>query len=529
MVSALLKLGVAAGIVSSVVAQQDPKLKDLGNGVHVPGQIPNNAVEPLQHRLAFGGHGEMTVSWSTFAKLDAPSVRYGYRPDNLEFTANSTKSTTFPTSRTWNNAVTLSGLKPGTRYYYQTLHTNIGGGAYLPTYSFETARIPGDETPFTAAVFADLGLMGEDGLSTRYGPFGGIEHAILEPNETNTIQSLLSLKDTYDFMIHVGDIGYADYFLRESVQGYFGNETAKTQPTREEVAEKYESLSEQFFDQMRDISADKPWMVSPGNHEANCDNGGYTDKRANITYTDDWCLPGQLNFTWYNNHFDMPGEQSGGVKSMWYSYTSGMAHFISLNTETDLGEGLVGPIENSTNNVNGPFGTVNQQVDWLKADLAKIDRSLTPWVIVNLHRPWYTSVSPPEWPAWQQAFEQVFYDYEVDIYFTGHVHTYERFYPMFNGTIDANGYNNPRAPVPFVLGAAGHYDGLDEFDSDERLNGTAFATDQEYMWTRLTFENRTHVTLEAIASRNSSVFDTMSLYKKHDFDEPRVYSAKFKY
>lgn len=56
---------------------------------------------------------------------------------------------------------------------------------------------------------------------------------------------------------------------------------------------------------------------------------------------------------------------------------------------------------------NGPFGRHNEQIDWLKADLANVDRSLTPWVVVNLHRPWFTSVSPPTYPAWQEAFEQV--------------------------------------------------------------------------------------------------------------------------
>ncbi|GAA5845342.1 hypothetical protein JCM11251_008002, partial [Rhodosporidiobolus azoricus] len=185
---------------------------------------------------------------------------------------------------------------------------------------------------------------------------------------------------------------------------------------------------------------------------------------------------------------------------------------------------------NSTNNVNGPFGAHNEQVEWLKADLAKVDRSVTPWIIVQLHRPWYTSMSPPAWPAWQEAFEQIFYDYNVDIYFNGHVHTYERFYPMFNGTVDPNHYDNPRAPWPVVLGNGGHYDGLDEFPSEERYPGTAFATDQEYGWNRLTVHNRTHITLEAIAARNSSVYDAQTLYKAHDFEaakEKRQLCGKF--
>lgn len=47
---------------------------DSGNGVHVPGAVPANVYEPLQHRLSYAGADGMTVSWSTFVKLDQPEV-----------------------------------------------------------------------------------------------------------------------------------------------------------------------------------------------------------------------------------------------------------------------------------------------------------------------------------------------------------------------------------------------------------------------------------------------------------------------
>lgn len=56
-------------------------------------------------------------------------------------------------------------------------------------------------------------------------------------------------------------------------------------------------------------------------------------------------------------------------------------------------------------------------------------RSLPRRIIAYLHRPWYVSVEPPTYPAWQQAFEQIFYDNEVDMYMQGHVHVYERIKP----------------------------------------------------------------------------------------------------
>jgi hypothetical protein len=42
-------------------------------------------------------------------------------------------------------------------------------------------------------------------------------------------------------------------------------------------------LLEEFYDQMQPITAVKPYMVTAGNHEANCDNGGTSDSRNNTT------------------------------------------------------------------------------------------------------------------------------------------------------------------------------------------------------------------------------------------------------
>ena len=41
----------------------------------------------------------------------------------------------------------------------------------------------------------------------------------------------------------------------------------------------------------------------------------------------------------------MPGKESGGVGNFWYSFDHGMAHFIQLDTETDLGHHLTAPDE----------------------------------------------------------------------------------------------------------------------------------------------------------------------------------------
>lgn len=148
----------------------------------------------------------------------------------------------------------------------------------------------------------------------------------------------------------------------------------------------YESILNAFYNDMAEVTAFKPYMVGPGNHEANCDNAGTTDKAKNITYDSSICMPGQTNFTGYRNHFRMPSEESGGVENFWYSFDHGMTHYIQLDTETDLGHGYIGPDEaNGTEGFSeGPFGIMNQQTTWLENDLKSVDRTKTPWVIVGM-------------------------------------------------------------------------------------------------------------------------------------------------
>jgi len=100
------------------------------------------------------------------------------------------------------------------------------------------------------------------------------------------------------------------------------------------------------------------------------------------------------------------------------------------------------------------------------------------WIIVIGHRPQYCSYN---WsaccgnctqqsysPGWydssfagelRASVEDLMYLYNVDIYLSGHVHAYERMWPVYNGSIDTTQseylYINPKYPVHIVSGAAG--------------------------------------------------------------------------
>lgn len=56
----------------------------------------------------------------------------------------------------------------------------------------------------------------------------------------------------------------------------------------------------------------------------------------------------------------------------------------------------------------------------------------------------------------QAAMEDLFYTYGVDVYFSGHVHSYERDFPVYRGELDPNGYNDPAATTYIMTGGAGN-------------------------------------------------------------------------
>ena len=74
------------------------------------------------------------------------------------------------------------------------------------------------------------------------------------------------------------------------------------------------------------------------------------------------------------------------------------------------------------------------QINWLKNDLAHVNRTSTPWVIVQCHRAWKGSISIADkleggiinCPSCKAAFESLLIQHNVDIYLAGHVHWYER-------------------------------------------------------------------------------------------------------
>jgi hypothetical protein len=153
-----------------------------------------------QVRLAYVANTGMRVSWNTFTKEKTPTVLYGTSPKLLTKCATSTDSVTYDTSLTYNNHVTITGLKPDTTYYYLPSHLLEDDTVKAP-YSFRTSRAAGNTTPYSMAIVIDLGTMGPKGLTTSAGQSVNPSN-ILQPGQNNTMQSMEAVLDDIDFVLH---------------------------------------------------------------------------------------------------------------------------------------------------------------------------------------------------------------------------------------------------------------------------------------------------------------------------------------
>jgi hypothetical protein len=105
----------------------------------------------------------------------------------------------------------------------------------------------------------------------------------------------------------VGDVSYADdAFLHNPLE--FG----------------YEKTFNQFMANISFASQIRPYMVLPGNHEAEC--------HSPICFLDSHLREAVSNFSAYNHRFRMPSPESNGTLNMWYSFDYGMCDVRAVHT-----------------------------------------------------------------------------------------------------------------------------------------------------------------------------------------------------
>ncbi|MBA0752174.1 hypothetical protein Gogos_001035 [Gossypium gossypioides] len=178
-------------------------------------------------------------------------------------------------------------------------------------------------------------------------------------------------------------------------------------------------LWDNFGELVQPLASARPWMVTQGNHE----------KEKIPFFTD--------TFESYNARWKMPFEESESTSNLYYSFEVAGVHVIMLGSYTDYDE-------------------LSDQYRWLKADLSKVDRKKTPWLVVLFHVPWYNSnhAHQGEGDGMMAAMEPLLYAAGVDLVFAGHVHAYERSKRVNKGKSD------PCGTVHITIGDGGNREGL---------------------------------------------------------------------
>jgi len=376
-----------------------------------------------ERHIAIAGSDGMAISWYTAEPYNTTSkVFFGLAPNLLNVIEGDYATTYWESG--YHHHVVLNNLLPSTTYSYAV---GSGQGAWSDTQNFTTVT-DSSATTLSFAFFGDLGAK--------------------DPwhKGTSTIDYLIDKKDELDLVWIGGDIGYAD--------DAFAHPQCLLPPYKDRSRCDYETLYNEFMEEMEPLAQNVPIMTLPGNHEAEDHSPGCLASSA--------CRNGLSNFTAYNTRFRMPSPESNGALNMYSSFDAGPVHFVSMDLET----GFSGSSEESRyvlkcGGFKSPDGS--DFVTWLENDLRKANesRDVRPWLIVAGHHPMYSLTGFNQ--KMGDAIEQLLYDYKVDLMLTGHVHDYERMWPTFGGVMenpDSPNYNNPRATTHILIGGAGN----DEMD-----------------------------------------------------------------
>jgi len=200
---------------------------------------------------------------------------------------------------------------------------------------------------------------------------------------------------------------------------------------------------------MEPLAAQIPLMSAPGNHEVM-----------------------REQYMPYNARYPMPYASSGSPTNLWWSRAAGPVHVISLCTYADSSIGSL-------------------QYKWLERDLSRVDRTVTPWLLVMMHTPWYNSNKDHQGESepMRVAMEPLVFAYGVDIVLNGHVHSYERSIPVYAGC------PNECGPTYLNLGDGGNYEGSPTFNGnpwlDPQPEWSAFRA-STFGAASLVFHNDTH-------------------------------------
>jgi len=434
--------------------------------------VMNNWFLPLQPRLTMTQDPAFLLFSWTSAPVSSPQVVWGLAPGNYTNVSQDVSSSTYTESQLcgapattigWHNPgmfyrALLGPLQPFTKYYYMFGDTQTG--IFSQEYWFTSPPAVGPNQAISILAYGDMGLANDD-LSQNP---NGVEIPSLLTSHWMAQQINEGLAS---LLFHIGDLSYARGYSTEW---------------------------DDFHDQITPIASAVPYMTCLGNHERDFPGSG--------SYYSGTDSGGECGVP-ATHRFPPPNNASAPQAESWYSVNYGPLHAVFMSTEDDFTKG-------------------SKQWNWIQEDLANVDRTVTPWLIFNGHRPMYidsTNNTPPDGDQpvaalLREHVEPLLMQYQVDMAMWGHHHSFQRMCAVYQtkclGYSVNNTYSGPFvAPIQMVIGMAGMgmstnietqtpayvekvdiynygFTRIDILDND-RLTMTFFANDGQ-VWDRFTID-----------------------------------------
>lgn len=377
------------------------------------------SIFPEQIALALSTPDSMWVSWITgdaqigpkVTPLDpatvASEVHYGTQSSNYTWVAKGT-------ALVYNQIYPFEGLLNYTSGIIH--HVRLSGLAPNTTYFY----ICGDSALSAMSQEKEFRTFPQPSPDSYPSKIAMVGDLGLTYNSTSTFDHMLSNEPS--LLLMIGDLSYANQYITTGTKGASCYScTFSDTPIRETYQPHWDAWG-RF---MEPLISRVPMMVIEGNHEIEpqAENG---------------------TFASYKARFAVPQQESGSGSNLYYSFNAGGIHFIMLGGYVD-------------------YNRTGHQYSWLKSDLEKVNREITPWLIAAWHPPWYNSYTSHyrEVECMRLEMEDLLYEHGVDAVFSGHVHAYERCNRVYRYELD------PCGPVYITVGDGGNIEQVDVTHADD--------------------------------------------------------------
>jgi len=358
-------LASSAGTANGAVA-------DGPNGIHIAyGADPKTS---------------MAVGWTGSPAGDA-LVRFG-EPGDRDTTVRADRAPV-PGMDAFAYTARLTNLSAGTEYTYEVTMDGTTRGPF----TFRTA--PDADQPFRVTAIGDHGIADPNNPAQR--PSTDDPNAVVS-KAADLLDGAAEEGRSPGFHIGVGDISYSNGAP---------------------------STWELYFSEFEELYAERPFMTTPGNHEAEPGTG-------------------LLNYDRRLNDLMPIFEErvSADHEQRWYDFDFGNTKFVSMNTTTDNCGDILRAEEyiplydprcsdpEGTGLVEETYGEVQEA--FLREALE--DAEATPdvkWTVVFMHGPLWTT-SPDHAPRFglREKWGRIFDEYGVDLVLHGDNHVWERSQPI---------------------------------------------------------------------------------------------------